>query len=69
VPSAGDTGQTDSNSEEADALSNSGRLSQLLNRANEELGDGVRVTAASTGNRFINNLNISKRYYTITNSD
>jgi hypothetical protein len=69
MPSAGDTGQADSNAEEADTLSNSDRLSQLLNRANEELGDGGRVRAASTGNRFINKLNNSKSNHPITGFD
>jgi hypothetical protein len=51
--SAREPDPSSSESDEVEELSTSGRLGDLLNRANGELGDGVR-TVPTTGTGFIN---------------
>jgi len=53
--SAREPDPSSSESDEVEELSTSGRLGDLLNRANGELGDGVRtVPVPTTGTSFIN---------------
>jgi hypothetical protein len=50
--SARDPEQSNSESDEAEELSTSGRLGDLLNRANGELGDGIRTIPVAGINHF-----------------